>query len=273
MARTRSIKPGFFKNETLVDLGFPAMICFAGLWTLADREGRLEYRPKRIKAEIFPYSSVNIERILTDLANARFIIRYEISGGSYIAIPSWHKHEHPHSKEPESSLPAPDATGASPGLDTGETVAKPPYYYNPTTTIYNPTTTTRNPESPPSFFPLTANAIREHFPATDDDFVAGVAMRARKVLRDATDEEIAVAVSRCHQKRQESAGLYLRTVPSYFENKKTVQVPRITVKCEACGDTGKMLPTRRSDESQSDWLDRIERDSTPCSCRGAAHGN
>lgn len=107
MARARSIKPGFFKNEELAALGFPAMLLFAGLWTLADREGRLEDRPKRIKAEIFPYSGVNVDNLLSSLASAGFVVRYEIDGKRFIALPTFNRHQNPHYKEPPSLIPHP----------------------------------------------------------------------------------------------------------------------------------------------------------------------
>ena len=77
MARIRTIKPDFFKNEELADL--PAMIrlLFIGLWTLADREGRLEDRPKRIKAELFPYDNLDVEKALNELQSSGFIVRYK----------------------------------------------------------------------------------------------------------------------------------------------------------------------------------------------------
>ena len=52
--RMRTIKPGIMSNEVLCDLGPYAYILFTDLWMLADREGRLEYRPKRIKALAMP---------------------------------------------------------------------------------------------------------------------------------------------------------------------------------------------------------------------------
>ena len=51
MARARNIKPGFFLNEELGVLPPLVRILFAGLWCIADRDGRLEDRPKRIKME------------------------------------------------------------------------------------------------------------------------------------------------------------------------------------------------------------------------------
>lgn len=53
--RARNIKPGFFKNEDISECSPSARLLFIGLWMLADREGRLEYRPKRWKGELFPY--------------------------------------------------------------------------------------------------------------------------------------------------------------------------------------------------------------------------
>jgi hypothetical protein len=52
--RACNIKPGFFKNEVLGTAVPILSLLFSGLWGLADREGRLEDRPLRIKAEIFP---------------------------------------------------------------------------------------------------------------------------------------------------------------------------------------------------------------------------
>jgi hypothetical protein len=54
MARTRSIKPSFFKNEFLAECEPMARLLFIGLWTLADSQGRMEFRPMRIKASSEP---------------------------------------------------------------------------------------------------------------------------------------------------------------------------------------------------------------------------
>lgn len=50
MARARNIKPGFFINEDLVELPFSTRLLFAGLWIIADREGRLGERDRRSSA-------------------------------------------------------------------------------------------------------------------------------------------------------------------------------------------------------------------------------
>lgn len=107
MARSRNIKPGFFKNEVLADTGMAGRLLFAGLWTLADREGRMEDRPRYIKAEIFPYDNVDIDSLLDNLHASGFINRYEIDGERYISIVKWHKHQNPHVKEADSTIPPP----------------------------------------------------------------------------------------------------------------------------------------------------------------------
>lgn len=114
MARARSLKPGFFTNEDLLELPFEYRLLFAGLWTLADRAGRLEDRPKKIKLSIFPGDNVDIEAGLSALASHSFIVRYEAGGVRYIQVVTWGKHQSPHIKEAASTIPAPGDTSSKP---------------------------------------------------------------------------------------------------------------------------------------------------------------
>lgn len=111
--RARNLKPGFFKNEYLAELEPLARILFAGLWCMADREGRLEYRPKRIKAEVLPYDNCNIEKLLRQLHDRGFIICYPENPVQYIAILNFKKHQNCHVREAESTIPAPEEHSAS----------------------------------------------------------------------------------------------------------------------------------------------------------------
>jgi hypothetical protein len=117
MARARNIKPGFFSNEFLADLPVEARLLFIGLWTLADRCGRLEDRPKGIGGKLFPFDEFDTNSLLDALANSpeRFIIRYSADGRRYIQISNFEKHQNPHIKESESTIPAPCLYGASTG--------------------------------------------------------------------------------------------------------------------------------------------------------------
>lgn len=119
MARARNIKPGFFKNEDLSELSPYARLLFVGLWCLADREGYLEDRPKRIKGELFPYENVNVDQYLNDLHVAGFIIRYEVDGERYISIPKFSDHQNPHHREAASRIPKPEQAKEKPRASLG----------------------------------------------------------------------------------------------------------------------------------------------------------
>lgn len=110
MARIRSIKPEFFDDENLCELPFQHRLAYVGLWTQADKVGRMEDRPRRLKARIFPFDDVDMDAILTDLARGGFVIRYLAGGKPFLAIKptSWDKHQRPRQDEPESVLPGPD---------------------------------------------------------------------------------------------------------------------------------------------------------------------
>lgn len=105
MARARNIKPGLFTNEVLVDLPAFDRLLFIGLWVLADREGRLEDRVKRIKMELFPCDNYDIDAGLNNLVMAGFITRYTSEGYTVIEVSNFTKHQNPHGSEKDSDLP------------------------------------------------------------------------------------------------------------------------------------------------------------------------
>jgi hypothetical protein len=105
MARSRNIKPGFFTNDVLGELPALTRLLFAGIWTICDREGRLEDRPKKIRAEILPYDQCDADEMLTTLDKAGFIKRYEVDGVKVIQVLAWTMHQNPHMKEAPSTLP------------------------------------------------------------------------------------------------------------------------------------------------------------------------
>ena len=111
--RSRNIKPALFKNELLGEADPLLTILFTGLWCMADRNGKLEDRPKRIKAEIFPYRDLpnnngttsGIDGLITELVQLGFIERYSVEDVGVIRVLSFDKHQHPHKQEKESDLP------------------------------------------------------------------------------------------------------------------------------------------------------------------------
>lgn len=108
MARSRNIKPGFFKNEVLGVADPLYSLLFEGLWVLADRDGKLEDRPLRIKAETFPYrEGMDVDAMLNWLQSNGFIIRYTANGSKCIKVLEFVKHQNPHKNESASELPDP----------------------------------------------------------------------------------------------------------------------------------------------------------------------
>ncbi len=172
MARARNIKPGFFKNEDLAECSPWARLCFAGLWTLADREGRLEDRAKRIKGELFAYDSIEAEPLLVELEGRGFLVRYRNSDGAFIQISKFSTHQTPHYSEKPSVIKPPDFQESKPD-EAGETPrglredskksavmkrgAQPPDSLNPSSPnpdpVQDPPATRVPPWSPPAWIP------------------------------------------------------------------------------------------------------------------------
>lgn len=107
MARTRNIKPSFFSNDDLAECCAHTRLLFIGLWTLADKAGRLEDKPKRINAALFPYEEINCHELLVKLHGKKFITRYAVNGEPFIQINNFAKHQNPHPKEQASTIPEP----------------------------------------------------------------------------------------------------------------------------------------------------------------------
>lgn len=125
MSRARNIKPGFFKNELLVELPFEYRLLFIGIWTLCDREGRFEDRPTKVKMELFPADSVDVNAGLQALHDNGFIVRYEVGGKRYCQVLAWSKHQNPHLKEAKSTIPAPCEHHASTVQEQDENSSSP----------------------------------------------------------------------------------------------------------------------------------------------------
>ncbi|ELN4044190.1 TPA: hypothetical protein ACR8UQ_005589 [Klebsiella variicola] len=117
MARSRNIKPGFFTNDELAECNPLGRLLFAGLWTIADKEGRLDDRPKKIKAMLLPFDEADCDALLQQLNDHKFIIRYRVNGECYIQISNWKKHQNPHCKEAASEIPAPIENDKSTGQE------------------------------------------------------------------------------------------------------------------------------------------------------------
>ncbi len=139
--RARNIKPAYFDNEQIADLSMAARLLFISLWCQADRMGRLEDRPRRIKVKAFPFDVVDIEALLGEIAavtedgKPAFIERYSVGGKGLIQIVNFLKHQKPHGKEQASTIPGkgmpdlgtglPEKGNDRPALDPGSGILDP----------------------------------------------------------------------------------------------------------------------------------------------------
>jgi hypothetical protein len=108
------VNPVFFQDDDVAMLSSWARLLFINLWCLADRAGRLEDKPLRIKAQTFPFDAdVDVAGNLDELAEQGFIHRYTVAGKKYIQVKNFLKYQRPHHREPASDIPerAPESPG------------------------------------------------------------------------------------------------------------------------------------------------------------------
>ena len=108
MARARNIKPALFTNDTLAENDALGRLLFIGLWTIADFKGDVEWRPKRVKAQVLPYDDCDIEKLAINLDKSGL------------------KRNDSASDRALSLIPYPDSLILNPDTLIAETVAAPP---------------------------------------------------------------------------------------------------------------------------------------------------
>ena len=121
-ARQRTLHPGFWQSDQLLQLTQWHGLLFQGLWNLADREGRLEDRPYKIALRlplIFQWLNKDdpdhgidsredgaiTDEWLNDLVGQTLIDRYEVDGLKIIQVLHWDKFQRPSGHEPPGTLP------------------------------------------------------------------------------------------------------------------------------------------------------------------------
>lgn len=107
--RIRTIKPEFWKSESVGRLSRDAKLLFIGLWNLADDEGRLRGSARLIRGELFAYedpATVNVVEWLRELVLERMVEVYVVDRNTYVAITGWKQHQRVN-RPSKSRLPAP----------------------------------------------------------------------------------------------------------------------------------------------------------------------
>lgn len=122
--RTRLIRPEHFTDERLVDLEPLARLLYAGLPCCADRGGILEDRPRRLKLQLFPGDSYDVNAGLDALQAAGLLLRYTAPDGlALILLTEFEKDQRPHRSEVKSVYPRPTHTVENPGSPDGQPTA------------------------------------------------------------------------------------------------------------------------------------------------------
>lgn len=121
--RIRNVRPEFFADEDLADLAPWVRLLFVGLWCLADWEGRLEDRPRRIKRQLFPSDSFDVEAGIMELVRIGSLVRYESAGQRVILVRNLKRYQTISKREREnpSKLPPPPDTIPAPYMDSADT--------------------------------------------------------------------------------------------------------------------------------------------------------
>jgi len=93
MPRIRTIKPEFWTDEKVGECSIPARLLFIATWNIADDRGNLERSIKQLKVQVFPYDTVDVEKLLRELLKLRFLTEYEVEGKMFLHINGFHKHQ------------------------------------------------------------------------------------------------------------------------------------------------------------------------------------
>src|SRR4029450_6279259 len=123
MARIRSLHPGQWTDEDLVQCSPLARLLALGLRNEADDQGIFEWKPVPLKMRLLPVDSSDTAGLMAELEQHRLIKRFDHDGKTYGAIRNFRKYQRP--KKPNSLhfvpaelrtyIGAPHNNGAPPG--------------------------------------------------------------------------------------------------------------------------------------------------------------
>lgn len=108
MARARNIKPAFFDNDELADNDPLGRLLFIGLWTIADCNGNLEWRSKRVKKQLLAYDECCIDSLAINLDKSGFVRFYSDGDKIYLNVINFDKHQNPHKNEKAKGTEIPE---------------------------------------------------------------------------------------------------------------------------------------------------------------------
>lgn len=93
MARIRTLKPDFWTDEKVVEVGFEARLFFVGMLNFADDAGNLQRSAKKLKMQIFPADTIDCEPLIQSLIDIGLVIEYSVNGDKFLHIKGFCKHQ------------------------------------------------------------------------------------------------------------------------------------------------------------------------------------
>jgi hypothetical protein len=95
MAKIRSIHPGLFIDDAFMELSIPARLLLIGIWTQCDDRGIFEWRPRSLKAAIFPGDTIDVGPLLHELEREEFVKPFDGNGKEYGAARNFRRYQSP----------------------------------------------------------------------------------------------------------------------------------------------------------------------------------
>jgi hypothetical protein len=119
MARIRTIKPEFWKSESIARLPIRCRLTFIALWSYVDDNGVGRDNERLVAAEVYPLEDDPREAVeciredLATLARESRIVRYTVAGKRYLHVTGWSEHQKI-DRPNRPRYPGPETDGATP---------------------------------------------------------------------------------------------------------------------------------------------------------------
>jgi hypothetical protein len=107
VARIRTIKPEFWKDQRTAKWPALSRLAYVALWNESDDEGRLRADPVYLRSTLFPYEpDLDMTEVLRPLIESKRLVIYEDEGETFGFLPKFRQHQ-TISNPSDSKLPPP----------------------------------------------------------------------------------------------------------------------------------------------------------------------
>lgn len=112
MARKRMIDPSFWDDLNVAKLSIPARLCFIGMVSNADDEGRIEADPRYIKRAVFGFddhlTSNEVASFLAEIeTSCPSVVFYHVDGRALVSFTNWKQYQYIQKPQPSRLPPVP----------------------------------------------------------------------------------------------------------------------------------------------------------------------